>query len=40
MPADLETKIRAPTSEEQVQTWFDVALKSPSLEAFRQATNL
>lgn len=40
VPADLETKIRTTTGEEQVLTWFDAALKSPSLEAFRQATSL
>lgn len=40
VPADLEAKIRTTTSEEQVLTWFDAALQSPSLEAFRQATNL
>jgi hypothetical protein len=40
VPTDLEDKIRTITSEEQVQAWFDLALKSSSLEAFRQATKL
>jgi hypothetical protein len=40
VPADLETAIRATTSEPQLETWLDVALKSPSLEAFRQAAGL
>ncbi len=38
--ADLETVIRATTSEEQLQRWLDLTLKMDSLEAFCQAAGL
>ncbi len=40
MPVDLEDAIRATSSEIQLRSWFELALKMTTLEAFRQAAGL